>query len=562
MEATRETPSPSTAQDPGRPRGWRLATKLIVSLTVIVVATLGSFVPVSLLFLERQRQREVLLGADQLSKTIVSSTWNAMLRDSRDEAYRAMTMIGRQQGIERIRIFNKEGRVMFSSWPETGLLVDKRAEACFLCHEAGKPLIHVDLPTRSRVFRREAGGRVLAMVTPIYNDPPCSAAPCHAHPPSQTVLGVLDVHMSLDRVDREIASARTRGILAAVAIVASTSLCIFVFVRRSVGRPIDRLIRATRAASAMNLNETVPVETRDELGELGESFNLMSARLRTALEELGQFAQSLERKVEERTAQLEATRETLVRRDRLASLGQLSASVAHEINNPLSGVLNYTMLMDRILRPDGIPPGRVDEFRSYLGQVAQETARVGRIVTSLLAFARQSRPNRSPHDVNDMIRATLALVQHKLEMSRVYARLELDPDLPLVPCDGSQVRQVVMNLVMNAAESMPDGGSIVVRTAVVPASEAVRIEVADRGAGIAPQNLAHVFDPFFTTKGDGQGTGLGLTVVYGIVNAHGGNIEIDSRPGEGTTVRVLLPLVPPNPVERTQNGGATQDPGR
>ncbi len=543
------TESPLTAPPPppeeAPRRGWGLATKLILSITVLVILVVGAGVPLSLRALEQQRERETVLGADQLSRTIVSATWDAMLRDHREEAYRAMKMIAQQPGIERIRIFNKEGRIMFSSWAETGAMVDKRAEACDLCHTSGQPLVHVDLPTRARTFGRPSGkGRVLGLVTPIYNDPACSTAACHAHPGSTRVLGVLDVHLSLDRVDDEIAAARARGRWIMVALIGLSSLAIVLSVRRFVDRPIKKLIAGTRAVSNMQLDRPLEVPYDDELGELAHAFDVMRGRLKSALAERDEFARDLERKVEERTEQLKAAQDILVRRDRLASLGQLAASVAHEINNPLSGVLNYTMLMERILRPDGVPPGRVEEFRGYLGQVAQETSRVGRIVTSLLSFARPSKARRVPQDMTELIQATVALVQHKLDQQRVYARIEIEPGLPLCPCDGSQLRQVVMNLVMNAAEAMPDGGSIAVRARRQAAGDTIVLEVEDKGMGMTDEQLAHVFDPFFTTKGEG-GCGLGLTVVYGIVTAHGGSIDIRSRVGEGTLIRVHLPLNPP-----------------
>ena len=540
---------PEEPREPAVPfrHGWGLASKLVVALTVMVLVALGVLVPLNLLMVGRERQREVVIGADHLSKAITSATWNAMLTDHREDAYRAIRAISQQPGIEKIRIFNKEGRVVFSTGPDTGSLVDKHAEACDACHDGGPPAVQLDLESRWRVYRDEEGNRVLGMVTPIYNERSCTAGNCHAHPPAVRVLGVLDVSMSMRRVDQEVSEARTRALLVAAVIMVLAAVSVFLFVRRYVGRPVRHLIHAARGLSEMNLDVPIPIHTHDEIGELAGAFDSMRHRLRDALEEINQFTQGLEQKVEERTAQLAAARETLVRKDRLVSLGQLSASVAHEINNPLSGVLNYTMLMDRILKPEGIPPGRVDEFRRYLSSASQETARVGRIVTSLLSFARQSKPQRTPQDLGELVRATIDLVRHKLEMEQVGIDLGLG-ELPPVPCDGSQVRQVVMNLVMNAAEAMPKGGRVVVRTFVDRVADAAVLEIQDEGTGISEENLAHVFDPFFTTKPEGQGTGLGLSVVYGIVSGHGGTIDLKSRAGKGTTARVALPLHPPPPA--------------
>jgi len=431
---------------------------------------------------------------------------------------------------------------MFSSGPEVGQMVDKNGEACNLCHRAGRRLVEVDVNSRTRIFRRPGEGRILAMVTPIYNEPSCSQADCHAHPASIHVLGVLDVSMSLDRVDRDLAGARRRGLAVTLITIALTGSFIAFFVRRVVGRPIRRLITATQALSEMDLDHAIDIESRDEIGELARAFDLMRRRLKEAVEEINRFAQNLEKEVEERTQQLKSAQADLIRQDRLASLGQLSATMAHEINNPISGMRNLATLMDRILLADGIPPGRVGEFREYLIQVEQESARVGQIVTDLLAFSRQSRPQRVEADLNTIVRNTVALMSRRLQGMGASLELDLAGDLPTLACDRAQIMQVVMNLVTNAAEAMPAGGEVTVGTRLAPGGSRVRLEVADDGSGISEEALTRVFEPFFTTKEEGKGVGLGLAVVYGIVHAHGGTIEIRSRGDRGTVARVELPL--------------------
>jgi two-component system NtrC family sensor kinase len=290
----------------------------------------------------------------------------------------------------------------------------------------------------------------------------------------------------------------------------------------------------------------------------------MRQRLQLAVAEINDSRQQLETRVRERTAQLEAAQRKLVQTDRLASLGQLAASVAHEINNPLSGVLNLSMLMQRILTDEGIPPGRLVEFRGYLADVSHETARAGRIVSDMLAFSRRSAPRRGDEDLNAIIRKTLTLVDHKLRLLNVEITLDLAASLPPVPCDASQVQQVVLNLVLNAAEAMADGGRITLSTRAFPGENTAQLSVTDGGTGIPPEMLSRIFDPFFTTKEEGTGVGLGLAVVYGIVRAHGGDIEVESTPGVGTCFRIALPLtlagataVPAHPLDP---GRAPEEP--
>lgn len=526
----------------------RLATKLILAVALIVLATkLISFF-VNVKTQEAQVLESMTLGADQLSRSITSATWHSMLADHRQDAYRVMQTIAEKQGIERIRMFNKDGLLMFSTVPSERLHLDERAEVCTPCHAQATPLVKVDVPSRSRVFRAEDGHRALAMITPIYNEPSCSQAACHAHPKSVSVLGVLDLTIDASTLDTEMSHLRTRTLLATVAEIGLIGIFLVFFTRKVVGRPIRKLIGATKAISEMQLDTPVSIDSGSELDELAHSFDVMRERLKSAIDENAQITQNLESKVEQRTAQLRVAQQKLMKTDRLASLGHLAASVAHEINNPISGVLNLSMLMQRILKDDGIPPNRIADFRRYLGQVAAETARVGRIVSDLLSFSRRSKPQSTDADLNAIVRTTVSLVSHKLQLSNVQVDLDLAEDLPPVRCDASQMQQVVMNLVLNGAEAIKGGGLVTVRTRVRSDNGGgVQLDVSDTGGGIPPEVIGKIFDPFFTTKEEGKGVGLGLAVVYGIVEAHGGEIEVTTAPGQGSTFRVALPLKPPAP---------------
>ncbi|NUO83689.1 HAMP domain-containing protein, partial [candidate division KSB1 bacterium] len=355
----------------------RLALKLIVSLTVILALLEGGSAYLNTKNQEKELLEAMIVGAEQLSGSIASATWHAMLADQRTAAYEVMQTIALKQGIDKIRIFNKEGYVMFSTDHDGPKQVDKDAEACAMCHASLQPLVKVDVPSRARIFRAPDGRRKLAMVTPIYNEAACSQAACHAHPANVTVLGVLDVALNLDRVDEEVAALQRRSFIVTGIHVVLIGLFIVFFSRRFVDRPIHKLIEGTRAISAMQLDKPIEINSSEELGELAHSFNVMRERLQQARTETSQFTRELEAKAEERTKQLQIAHQKLLQSDRLASLGQLSASVAHEINNPLSGVLNLSKLMQRILTDQGIPTSRVEEFRRYLSQVINETARVG-----------------------------------------------------------------------------------------------------------------------------------------------------------------------------------------
>jgi two-component system, NtrC family, sensor kinase len=521
-----------------------LIQKFIIGYAIVVV-TVGA---VTSLIHTRAQERQLLdamvTGADQLSGSIVSATWHAMLADQRSDAYTTMETIAKKQGIAGIRIFNKEGRVMFTTQAADTGYVDKDAEACAMCHSSLEPLLRVDAPNRARVFQGHDGHRRLAMVTPIYNEPSCSDADCHAHPGSMKVLGVLDLSLDLSRVDDEIGRIRFRTYSITAMLLVVISVVTALILKRLVLAPIRTLIAGTKAVSTMDLDTPVVVRSSDEFESLARAFDKMRIRLRDSLEENARFTQSLETTVEERTHQLDLAHRKLMQSDRLASLGQLSASVAHEINNPLSGVLNLSMLLQRILKDDGIPAARVGEFRKYLSQVVNETARVGRIVQDLLAFSRRSKQRRGPANFNALVNATVNLVAHKLALMNVAAELHLDEALPLVLCDSSQMQQVLINLIMNGAEASqnrPDA-HVAVTTAVDADRKWLVLKVSDNGEGIPPSVLLKIYDPFFTTKPEGKGIGLGLSVVYGIVDEHEGDIEVQSVLGSGTTFTVRLPV--------------------
>ncbi len=542
--------------DHSRPtRRLGLAPKVIGSLTVVIACIASVSAWIDLRNQEKVLLEEMVRGADQLSQTIVSATWQAMLLDQRQAAYEVMQTVGRQEGIEKIRIFNKEGRVMFSTGADSGMFVDKRAEACDLCHRQEEPLVNVDVPTRSRVFSILPGRRTLGIITPIYNESACSRSECHAHPPEINVLGVLDVSMDLEAVDKQRVKLRKAAWSRAAIEILLMALVIVVLTRRFVGKPIRRLIRASRSIGEGNLESRLRAPqfagAPDELGEMQFAFEEMRSRLREAKGEIERFTRELEQKVEQRTAQLESTREQLVRTERLASLGRLAATVAHEINNPIAGILNLSRLMERIIDEQGIPPNRVQDVREYLSQVTHETSRIGSIVSDLLSFARQSRPTIGPVDLPDLVRRSISIVAPKLRLRDIRLEVTTAPGLAPVSCDAQQVEQVLINLVVNAAEASPGGAMVEIRMG--PAPGGAYIEIEDHGSGIPSEEMGRIFEPFFTTKDDGKGVGLGLAVAYGIIEAHGGTIDVRSAEGKGTMFRVVLP------AERPSNAGAAPD---
>ena len=259
-------PPDRTEPSGNRRRPWtsRLAFKLIVSLTLIVAIVAGISQVINSRTQEQQLLDEVILAADQLSRSITSATWEAMLLDQRGAAYKVMKTIALKQGINRIRIFNRDGGLMFSTAPNELPRLDKSAELCAPCHLSERPLVKPGVQSRARVFRGADGRRTLGMITPIYNEPACSRADCHAHPADVSVLGVLDIDMDLGRVDVEMAAIRQRTILMIFLEIVLIGIFIAFFTRYFVSKPIETLIEGTQAISAMKLDEPIEIRSSEE----------------------------------------------------------------------------------------------------------------------------------------------------------------------------------------------------------------------------------------------------------------------------------------------------------
>jgi two-component system, NtrC family, sensor kinase len=332
-----------------------------------------------------------------------------------------------------------------------------------------------------------------------------------------------------------------------------------VFVRQFVREPVARLQEGIERIGRGDLDTRLPIVREDEVGRLASAINGMAAEIKDSRAALTGWSEKLTREVEQKTLELQRIQRQVVHMEKMASLGKLSATVAHEINNPLAGILNYAKLVARELRQDEIPPEEREELQRYLLLIQKESARCGDIVRNLLLFAKQSGRDFAASNLNALVDRSLLLLRHHMEMARV--RLENFPvkgDDGLL-CDADQIQQAVVALLMNAVEAMTGqgGGLLTVRGEARP--EVIVLSIADSGGGIPPEVLPHVFEPFFTTKNKESGAGLGLAVVFGIIQRHGGEIEIDTQLGEGTTFRVTLHRRPSVPHDGPPDTGSRNE---
>jgi len=313
------------------------------------------------------------------------------------------------------------------------------------------------------------------------------------------------------------------------------------FVWQVVGRPLKALERGTERLAAGDLGYQIDVRSRDEIGELAHSFNAMSNQLEAEHNENVAWTRTLEQRVEQKTRELKRAHEHALHTEKMASIGKIAAVLAHEINNPLSGILTYSKLLRKWIDSDDGGKSRHKDIDESLDLIASESRRCGDLVKNLLTFSRTTPINLQPTNLNQVIGRALRLIQHQLDLAAIQVQPELDPELPLVTCDGAQVEQVLLALMMNALDAMPQGGNLWVTTRRNRENEFVQITVRDDGCGISPEILPRLFEPFLTTKETGRGVGLGLAISQSILERHNGNIEVQSEVGRGTTFTVTLP---------------------
>jgi len=532
--------------EPTRARLLRATQTLSAKLNILL---LGAMVLIFALLgylnvrLHRQHlEQNTLLSAERISDVIKQGTTDYMLRNDREGLYRSIQTMAAEPGIEKIRIFDQEGRITYTTnSTEQNHVVDKTAEACYACHAQSQPLARLNRPDRFRIYRNAAGVRVLGIITPIENQATCSNASCHAHPAEQQILGVLDTNLSLAKADVQLAESSRRMIVYTGCALLLIAVLSWFFVWEVVGRPVKALERGTERLAAGDLGFQIDVLSQDEIGELAHSFNAMSSQLKSEHKENVAWTRTLEQRVDQKTRELKRAHEHALHTEKMASIGKMAAVLAHEINNPLSGILTYAKLLHKWMNGEDGGESHHRDICESLDLIASESRRCGDLVKNLLTFSRTTPINLQPTNLNQVIDRVLRLIQHQLDLAAIQVQPDLDPELPLVICDGAQIEQVLLALMMNALDAMPQGGNLWLTTKLRRDDNAVRIVVRDDGCGIPPEILTRLFEPFLTTKETGRGVGLGLAISRSILERHNGDIEVQSEVGRGTTFTVTLP---------------------
>jgi len=520
-----------------------LAGKFTIYTSLVLLVTIFCFAYINVESLTGVFLREAQDDVETLSEIILHTTHLQMLEDKRDIVYKMMDDVSEHEKIERIRLFDDRGTIRYSSHRnEIGRSFNQTTTKCLDCHCEAIKDTFPPMSNSRRVITDCGGAEILSVATPIYNQPACSTAACHVHPAATLVLGVLEVQASLHSIGVQADTYRKNIMAFALSLLLIIIACLVWLTHDLVIQPVNGLLLHTRKVGKMELDSHVALRSTDELGQLAHEFNDMTDRLRQARAEYQQLTETLEAKVQARTAEIAQMHSQLVRSEKLASLGQLVAGIAHEINNPLSGILMFATLFaeDRTLSQG---------MRDDAMVIVRETQRCAGIVKRLLEFSRNSIPRKKLKSLPGIMDDTMALLEHQAALSNVQIARTYQPGLPDILVDPNQIEQVFVNMVVNACQAMPNGGHLKIAMHLDYDRHYLVTTIEDTGHGIPSENLEKIFDPFFTTKDQPTnglaGTGLGLSVSYGIIQNHGGRIGVESKVGTGTVFTVELPLAAP-----------------
>lgn len=521
---------------------FKMAISLIISLTVAAFLFTMAMVHNN----REELLQQVTVQSAQLSRVVIRSTRFAMLENKPFQILQIIQDVGDQHDIEKVRILSKEGLIIHSSREkEIGTRIDMEAEACMACHRSGKSPTESTMLGRARFFNSDDGRHMLGSAAVIHNEPKCAGSGCHEKVKDKKILGILDIIYPLDHIEKTLRSNTYTIFSLSFGFIILAGFLVSYLVNRLIYQPLRDLDNGAAALAEGHLENEIPVRSKDEFGQLAQSFNSMTAALRSSRVDLENWGRTLEQKVEEARKELQLAHAETARSEKLASVGLLAAGIAHELNNPLTGVLTFSYLVRKNL-PDG------SRDAEDLDLVIRETKRCAGIIRRLLDFSREKTPEKTYGNLNKIIEDTVLLVEQPAQVEDIEIILDLDEQLPLIWLDDNLIKQVIMNMLVNARHAIESGGTISIMTRICPAEECpdslttsedmAEITITDTGCGIPEKDLQKIFDPFFTTKGVGKGTGLGLSVSHGTIEAHRGTIEVDSVEGKGTEFRIYLAM--------------------
>lgn len=513
-------------------------------LTLIIVVTVLFLYQIHFhlwrTFQQKNLEKMIILSTSKTAEFVEKSLQIFMQQNDRENLFQALSILSEEQEIERIDLLNEEGRVVFSTSKADDLSQYKNI--CSQCH--GDPTKEIMTRHDKISFIRtsmDGGERVIQVINPIESHSSCYSVQCHQSNKVGECLGILSITVSLRDVDAQLAKINSRMLFFFFILLFSSIPIFLIIIYFTTYKPLKKLARGIQTVSSGDLEHTIAIDRDDEFGMVARSFNHMMEKLRQAYLEIQEWNLTLEQKVEEKTSELEKINKEILKIEKLASLGKLSATVAHELNNPLSGIVTYAKLIKKHVNDLLTANNEKERVERQLDIIIREAMRCGNIVKNLLIFARDNSYNPVQCSMDQILRELAETMEHQLSLNKIRFSYTIEPNAHQILADYEQLKQAMMALIINAMEAMPEGGEIQIRA--WKNDSQYMITIKDTGSGIPEDVLPHIFDPFFSTKNKTQGVGLGLSVVYGIIKKHQGSIQVNSSPGAGTTFFISLPCM-------------------
>jgi len=528
----------------------------IYGRVVLIITFLSIFLFVSFNVIFRSVNEQYLntvirQSGNNIGAIVKGSLYHSMLENDKSTLQNTLDIINKMPGIDEVNMYNSQDSLVYSSF--TNEMNSGHSDPnCINCHTNIKSMFPgkersykiVEVNSDCTMNQNDNSSRHLLIRSPILNERSCSTSDCHAHLETDTILGSLVIKIPLEAQDAAIEKSSTEFFLLAIFATLLLVSFLLIFTRKKIKDPLNELIKVSIAVANGDKSTRAEIKPNqlDDMRMVSEAFNDMLDNLHTANDELENWSQQLEYKVQKKSEELGAAQNELMHVERLASLGKLSSSVAHEINNPLSGILIYTKLLHKQVSNPELYAAKKDTMLKHLKLIENETKRCGDIVKGLLDFSRKDQNDFEPKHLHEIIHETYDLMTHSIKIANISFLKNLSAKSDLIYCNPNQIKQACIALLVNASEAVFENGEILIKTHN-PDEDTVVFEISDNGQGIAPEDMPHIFEPFFSTKQDVSGIGLGLAIVHGIIQSHKGKIQVRSELGNGTTLSVTLPLI-------------------
>jgi len=523
----------------------------IYGQVVIIIAILSVFLFLSFITIFRTINKEYTESVIQQSGNNVcllveGALYQYMLENDKMAMTNMLNIIHKMPGIEDVNLYDYRDNLVYSSFDFDS--TDHNNPNCKGCHSDLKTMFPnkeksfriVNIDSECKMSQKDHSSRLLLIRSPILNEPSCYTAECHAHQQSEEVLGSFVIRVPLEELDANLNKSFTLAILTTLALV----IFLMFFTRKKIKNPLNAIIKASEAVSKGDKSTRLEIRPHqlNDMKLVSGAFNEMLDSLQSATNELHNWSQQLEYKVQKKSEELSAMQNELIHVERIASLGKLSSSVAHEINNPLSGVLTYTKLVHKQIRKLQVDDELKAPMLNYLKVIETETKRCGEIVKGLLEFSRKDQQDFETKNLHTILGEAYTLMAHQMKIANIGFQTSFSAKNDLIQCSDNQIKQACIAILLNAFEAVVENGEIVLKTSN-PDEYTVKLEIVDNGVGITAEDIPHIFEPFFSAKQKASGIGLGLAIVHGIVQSHNGKVEVDSELGKGTTVSIIIPLV-------------------